>query len=73
MGEKSNIEILGHVPHAQLPILYRNAVAVIVPSLNFEGAPLVVIEAFRQHTPVLARKIGALTEMVQESEGGLFV
>jgi glycosyltransferase involved in cell wall biosynthesis len=31
----------------------------------------VVIEAFRQHTPVVARKIGALTEMVHESGGGL--
>ena len=70
-GESGNIEILGHVPHAQLPLLYRNAVGVIVPSINFECAPLVVIEAFRQHTPVVARKIGALTEMVQESDGGL--
>ena len=43
----------------------------IVPSLNFEMLPLVVLEAFRAGTPVVVRNRGALPEMVAESGGGL--
>jgi glycosyltransferase involved in cell wall biosynthesis len=70
-GVNENVEILGYVRHEQLTALYRNAVALIVPSINFEGAPLVIVEAYRHGTPVLARRIGAIAEMVKESEGGL--
>jgi glycosyltransferase involved in cell wall biosynthesis len=59
------------VPRAELRALYRNAVAVIVPSLTYELFPLVVLEAFREATPVIARDHGSLSEAVQDSGGGL--
>ena len=67
----ARITLLGRVDRARLAALYRDAVAVIVPSLNFEMQPLVVLEAFRAGTPVVVRNRGALPEMVEESGGGL--
>lgn len=65
------IRFLGALPPAQLAALYRGAVAVIVPSLTFELFPLVVLEAFREGTPVVARNLGSLPEIVAESGGGV--
>jgi glycosyltransferase involved in cell wall biosynthesis len=44
---------------------------VLVPSLGYEVFPLVVLEAFAQGTPVVARDLGPLAEIVRGSGGGL--
>jgi glycosyltransferase involved in cell wall biosynthesis len=67
----SNIEFLNQVSAERLVGLYRQAVAVIVPSITYEVFPLVIIEAFREGTPVLARSIGGPKEVLEESGGGL--
>jgi glycosyltransferase involved in cell wall biosynthesis len=64
------IEFTGHVSMDELRTLYRNTVAVILPSLNYEVFPLAILEAFREATPVIARNIGSLPETIQESGGG---
>lgn len=69
-GNSVNIRLLGHVSDRQLQALYREAVAVIVPSLCFEGFPLVLIEAFREQTPAIVRDLGAMPELIEESGGG---
>lgn len=66
-----NVEFLGQVPPSRVPELYREAVAVIVPSLCYEVFPLAAAEALANGVPVAARRIGALAEMVEESGGGL--
>jgi glycosyltransferase involved in cell wall biosynthesis len=66
-----NIQFLGQVVQSQLQRLYEQAVALIVPSLCVETFPLVTVEAFRQGTPVIARNLGALVEVVEQSGGGL--
>ena len=66
-----NIQFLGRVTGAELRPLYRNAVALVVPSLCYEAFPMVVPEAFQQQTPVIARNLGAMPEMVEDSGGGL--
>lgn len=71
LARGANVHFLGHVPEARLNGLYRRAVAVIVPSLWFEIFPLVMLEAFRQRTPVVARKLGAMIEVIEESGGGV--
>jgi glycosyltransferase involved in cell wall biosynthesis len=65
------IRFLGAVPADRLAALYRGAVGVIVPSLTFELFPLVVLEAFREGTPVVARNLGSLPEIIAESGGGV--
>jgi glycosyltransferase involved in cell wall biosynthesis len=65
-----NIRFLGYVAAEPLQTLYRQAVAVLVPSLCFEIFPLVMLEAFRQQTPVIARNHGSMPEVITESGGG---
>jgi len=65
-----NIKFLGHMSQWELVALYRQAVAAIVPSLSYEVFPQVIIEAFKQETPVVARNLGAMPEIIKESGGG---
>ena len=52
---------LGRVSDRDLRLLYRDAVAVAIPSLH-EGSGLPVLEAFASGTPVVAARAGALPE-----------
>lgn len=67
----SNIEFLGLLSRERLQELYENAEAVIIPSLWFEVFSMVVLEAFRQEVPVIARRTGGMAEIVEESGGGV--
>jgi glycosyltransferase involved in cell wall biosynthesis len=66
-----NIEFLGQVHPSRVSELYRDALAVLVPSLCYEVFPLAPVEALANGVPVIARRIGALTEVVEESGGGM--
>lgn len=65
------IKFLGNVAYTELAALFRGAIAVIIPSLCYETFGLVVAEAFSFQTPVIVKDIGALREIVQESNGGI--
>jgi glycosyltransferase involved in cell wall biosynthesis len=65
------IRFLGAQPQSALGALYVHAVACIVPSLTYETFGIVMLEAFARKTPVIARRLGALPEVVEESGGGL--
>ena len=65
------IRFLGAVPQSEIGVLYVHAVACIVPSVTYETFGMVVIEAFARKTPVIARDLGALPEIVREAGGGL--
>lgn len=49
------------------------ALALAVPSLWYEGLPMVIAEAFAAGTPVIASRIGALPEIVEDEVTGLLV
>ncbi len=66
-----NIRFLGHQGRADLASLYAGAVATIIPSLTYEISPVVVAESWSMKTPVVARGIGALKEIVETAGGGL--
>ncbi len=70
-GNNHDVRFLGQMSAQQLRQLYRQAIAVIVPSLCFETFGQVIVEAFRERTPALARNLGALPEIIDESGGGL--
>ena len=67
----SNVEFLGQVPPSRVSELYREAIAVVVPSLCYEVFPLAAAEALAHGVPVIARRIGALAEIVEDTGGGL--
>ena len=67
----SNIKFLGAISSDQLRQYYQHAIALIVPSVCFETFGIVIIEAFREATPVVARDLGPFGEIVNRSGGGL--
>ncbi len=66
-----HVRFLGYVPQAKLDALYRDAIALVVPSVGYEVFGLVVLEAFARQTPVIVHDLGALPELVADSGGGL--
>jgi glycosyltransferase involved in cell wall biosynthesis len=66
----TNIVFLGSLGQERIQELYRGAIAVLVPSLCYEVFGIIILEAFKQHTPVIARALGGLEEVVNESQGG---
>ncbi|MGL4542217.1 MAG: glycosyltransferase family 4 protein [Polymorphobacter sp.] len=68
---KSNIHFLGQVDPAKLPMLYRDARALIACSLCYEVFPMVALEAFRESTPLIARDLGPYAQILGECDGGL--
>jgi glycosyltransferase involved in cell wall biosynthesis len=67
----SNIHFVGRIPSGELRTLYRDAVALIVPSTGFETFGIILIEAFREGLPVIARRIGPFPEIIETAAGGL--
>jgi len=80
-GPAANIRFLGQQSANALTDLYRGAVAVLYPSLNYQigvsqpgsglGAPLVIMEAFSMRTPVIASRAGSIPAIVEQTGGGL--
>ena len=65
-GAGERVRHLGFVPPEQLTALYRDALAVVLPSL-YEGFGLPVLEAMRSGTPVVASDIPAVREVADDA------
>ena len=64
---------LGPLDATAVRIRMQAAIAVVAPSVWFEGFPLVLLEAFATGTPVIASRIGSLAGVVEEGMTGLLV
>ncbi len=62
LGIASRVRFLGHVPHNQLPSLYRQADLHFLPSLH-DGAPMVVLEAAACGCATVGTPVGYLPEL----------
>lgn len=60
------VRVLGYVPPRQLDWLYRNARAVVVPSL-YEGFGLPVLEAMHRERPVISARAASLPEVAGDA------
>jgi glycosyltransferase involved in cell wall biosynthesis len=69
-GGNPHVRFLGRVTADDLHRWYRHAIALIVPSVCYETFGITLIEAFRQHTPVIARRIGPFPEIVERAGAG---
>jgi len=66
----SNISFLGLLPKGRVIRLLKEAQALLLPSIWYEGLPFTVLEAFSTGTPVIASRIGAMAEAIQDGYNG---
>ncbi len=66
------VKFLGRLPPEALSRYYGHALALIVPSVCYETFGIILIESFRNGTPVIARDIGPFGEIVARGGGLLF-
>jgi glycosyltransferase involved in cell wall biosynthesis len=52
--------------------LMSDASLLVLPSVNYEGFPKTIVEAFSVGTPVVASRLGAMAEIVDARTGGHF-
>lgn len=69
-GSNARVVFLGRVDRPALDRYYRHAVALVVPSRCYETFGVITLEAFQHRTPVIARRIGPLTEIVEGASAG---
>ena len=67
-----NVTAYGRYPRDEIPALMKEVDWVIVPSIWWENAPLVIQEAFRHRRPVICSGIGGMAEAVRDGIDGLW-
>ncbi|TDH56476.1 glycosyltransferase [Dankookia rubra] len=71
-SQNSSIKWLGQLSADLVYEYIGHAAFLIVPSICFEGFPRVIVEAFAKGTPVIASRMGAMAELIEEDYTGLF-
>lgn len=65
-----NVRVHGGLGKAAVLAMMQKARALVVPSLWYEGFPMVVVEGLANGLPILASRIGALEEIVGTTGAG---
>jgi glycosyltransferase involved in cell wall biosynthesis len=65
-----SVQVLGQLPWEAGMEVLRSARVAVVPARSYESFGLVVIEAFAHGVPVVASRLGALAELVDDGETG---
>jgi glycosyltransferase involved in cell wall biosynthesis len=83
LAEASLVTFVGAVPDTELPLLYRRAQVLVLPSVHRtcyghqvalpELLGLAVLEAMASGTPVVCSRLGGLPEVVRDNETGFLV
>jgi glycosyltransferase involved in cell wall biosynthesis len=71
VGEPHNIHWLGRRSRGEVVDLMKGSALLVVPSLAYEGFPLILAEAFCAGLPIVASGHGALAEIVRDGYAGL--
>lgn len=64
------LEVLGARTSSEVGELLRAARALVMPSIWYEGLPLVILEALAAGLPIIASDIGSLSELVRHDVDG---
>jgi glycosyltransferase involved in cell wall biosynthesis len=67
------VEYVGPQTPEKIRALMHDAAVLLVPSLWFEGLPMVIPEAFGAGLPVVASAVGSLSSLVDHEQTGLLV
>ena len=65
------ITFAGPYPNTEVGQVLNGLDVTVVPSVWYENRPAVILEAFATGTPVIAARIGGITELVQHGQNGL--
>ena len=68
--KNNNIFFCGRIDHQSVLDEMEKANAVILPSIVYEGFPMIIPEAFSTHTPVIVSNIGNNNVLVEEGITG---
>lgn len=66
-----DVEILGHLPTKEVVSLIKNSRFIVFPSECYENFPVTIAEAYACSVPVIASKLGAMEEIVEDGKTGL--
>jgi glycosyltransferase involved in cell wall biosynthesis len=69
--EHPHVELLGHRPLGEVLEIIGNASCLVMPSIWYETFGRTIIEAFAKGTPVIASRLGAMQELVDDGSTGL--
>lgn len=64
--DSGKLIMAGRVPHEKLPGLLRQHDAMVLPSVWYENAPMVIPEAAASGLPILVRDLGSMTTYGEE-------
>lgn len=70
-NQLAQVEWLGRLPSAEVIRLAGDARCLVLPSICYENGPKAMLEAYAKGTPVIASRLGAMTESVVEGRTGL--
>lgn len=66
-----NVRFHGYQHRDAIFVAMRTSGFLVVPSIWYEGFPMVLVEAFANGLPVIASRLGALAEIVEDGVTGL--
>jgi glycosyltransferase involved in cell wall biosynthesis len=66
-----NFTLLGHCGPAEMAQFYEGARVIVLPSVCFEGFPMVILEAMLMDKVVVCSDIGGLSDIVEDGTTGL--
>lgn len=69
-GQEEHIKFLGTKSHDEVFQEMDRSIALVLPSLCYEGFPLTIAEAFSRSLPVIASEIGSISERIEKGVTG---
>ncbi|MFT4933466.1 MAG: glycosyltransferase involved in cell wall biosynthesis [Pseudoalteromonas distincta] len=66
-----NVTFTGPLSPDDVQMHMLRAVALVMPSVWYEGFPMTIVEAYASGLPVIASRLGSLAEIVRHGETGL--
>lgn len=70
---RGRLRYLGSLDLRNVLDAMKRSIALVIPSIWYEGFPMVVLEAFATGTPVIASRIGSLAEVIEDGITGNLV
>ena len=72
-GDDPRVHLEPAVTSAEIPSILTELDVLLSPSLWFENGPTIALEAMAVGTPIIATRVGNLTELIQDGVNGRLV